>query len=133
MKLFFIVLNVFLSSSSELGLNNPDKDLIEAIIWVESRGNIFAHNKREDAVGCMQIRPIMVKEVNRILAKNGIPKAYTLEDRWSKQKSIEMFYVIKSNTPNPTPEKLARNWNGGYKGYKCGCTLQYWDKVKEQL
>lgn len=136
MKLFFIVLNVglFLSTSS-MGVVRtiPKNNLIDAIIYVESRGDIKAHNISEDAVGCLQIRPIMVREVNRLLAKNDIPKVYTLEDRWNKQKSIEMFNVIKDNTNNPTDEKLARNWNGGWNGYKKQSTLKYWHKVKEQL
>ena len=136
MKLIFIVLNVglFLTTSSvEVVRSIPKNNLIQAIIYVESRGNVKAHNVSEDAVGCLQIRPIMVREVNRLLAKNDIPKVYTLEDRWNKQKSIEMFNVIKDNTNNPTNEKLARNWNGGWNGYKKKSTLKYWYKVKEQL
>ena len=39
-------------------------------------------------------------------------------DRWNKTKSIEMFEIIRQNTPNPTDEILARNWNGGWNGYK---------------
>ncbi len=134
MKLFFIVLNVglFLTTSSmEVVRSIPN--LIEAIIYVESRGDTLAHNISEDAVGCLQIRPIMVREVNRLLAKKYIPKVYTLEDRWNKAKSIEMFNVIKEHTTNPTDEKLARNWNGGWNGYKKQSTLKYWQKVKEQL
>jgi hypothetical protein len=132
MKLFFIVLNVglFLSTSS-MGVVRtiPKNNLIEAIIYVESRGNTKAHNIKEDAVGCLQIRPIMLREVNRLLGYN----KYKLADRWSKAKSIEMFNVIKQHTTNPTNEKLARNWNGGWNGYKKQSTLKYWHKVKEQL
>ena len=104
-------------------------NLIDAVIHVESRGDINAHNVGEDAVGVLQIRPIMVQEVNRVL---GFDK-YTLQDRWDKQKSIEMFNVIRENTPNPTNEKVARNWNGGPNGYRKQSTLKYWDKVKNQL
>ncbi len=130
MKLIFIVLNVglFLTTSSvEVVRSIPN--LIEAIIYVESRGNIKAHNVSEDAVGCLQIRPIMLREVNRLLGYN----KYNLADRWNKSKSIEMFNVIKEHTTNPTNEKLARNWNGGWNGYKKKSTLKYWHKVKEQL
>ena len=132
MKLFFIVLNVglFLSTSS-MGVVRtiPKNNLIDAIIYVESKGDIKAHNISEDAVGCLQIRPIMLREVNRLLGYN----KYQLSDRWNKVKSIEMFNVIKQNTTNPTNEKLARNWNGGWNGYKKQSTLKYWHKVKEQL
>ncbi len=133
MKLIFIVLNVglFLTTSSmDVVRSIPKQDkLIEAIIYVESRGNDLAHNISEDAVGCLQIRPIMLREVNRLLGYN----KYKLIDRWNRIKSIEMFNVIKQHTKNPTNEKLARNWNGGWSGYKKSSTLKYWHKVKEQL
>ena len=132
MKLIFIVLNVglFLSTSS-MGVVRtiPKNNLIDAIIYVESRGDVNAYNAKENAVGCLQIRPIMLREVNRLL---GFDK-YKLADRWNKSKSIEMFKVIKEHTTNPTDEKLARNWNGGWNGYKKQSTLKYWHKVKEQL
>ena len=130
MRLIFIVLNVglFLTTSS-MGVVRSIPNLIDAIIYVESRGDINAHNIKEDAVGCLQIRPIMLREVNRLLGYN----KYKLADRWNKEKSIEMFNVIKEHTTNPTDEKLARNWNGGWNGYKKQSTLKYWYKVKEQL
>jgi hypothetical protein len=132
MKLIFIVLNVglFLTTSS-MGVvrSIPKNNLIDAIIYVESRGDINAYNAKENAVGCLQIRPIMLREVNRLLGYN----KYKLADRWNKVKSIEMFNVIKEHTTNPTNEKLARNWNGGWNGYKKQSTLKYWHKVKEQL
>ena len=123
--LLFILLRLSVSNASALVADN----LIDAVIHVESRGNINAHNVGEDAVGVLQIRPIMVQEVNRVL---GVDK-YTLMDRWNKQKSIEMFNVIRQNTPNPTNEKIARNWNGGPNGYNKNSTLKYWQKVKKQL
>jgi hypothetical protein len=130
MRVIFILLNVglFLTTSS-MGVVRGIPNLIDAIIYVESRGNTKAHNIKEDAVGCLQIRPIMLREVNRLLGYN----KYKLADRWSKAKSIEMFNVIKQHTTNPTNEKLARNWNGGWNGYKKQSTLKYWHKVKEQL
>ena len=130
MRLIFIVLNVglFLTTSS-MGVVRSIPNLIDAIIYVESRGNTKAHNIKEDAVGCLQIRPIMLREVNRLLGYN----KYKLADRWSKAKSIEMFNVIKQHTTNPTDEKLAMNWNGGWNGYKKKSTLKYWYKVKQQL
>jgi hypothetical protein len=130
MRLFYILLNVglFLSTSSK-GVVRSIPNLIDAIIYVESRGDVKAHNISEDAVGCLQIRPIMLREVNRLLGYN----KYKLADRWNKAESIEMFNVIKDHTTNPTNEKLARNWNGGWNGYKKQSTLKYWYKVKQQL
>lgn len=122
---FFILLSISVSNAPALVADN----LVNAVIHVESRGDTLAHNIKEDAVGVLQIRPIMVKEVNRILRFD----KYTLQDRWDKEKSIEMFNVIRHNTPNPTNEKIARNWNGGPNGYRKKSTLKYWQKVQQQL
>ena len=128
---FLILISLFLPTGSPVGeiVASKDTNLIDAIMYVESRGDSMAYNKREDAVGVLQIRPIMLREVNRLLGYN----KYTLNDRWSKAKSIEMFEIIRQNTPNPTDEILARNWNGGWKGYKKKSTIKYWDKVRKEL
>lgn len=131
--LFFPLLINYATSSFEVVMVKTtliiQDSLIDAIIHVESRGDSMAYNAGEDAVGVLQIRPIMMREVNRLLKEN----KYTLDDRWSKSKSIEMFNVIKDHTTNPTNERLARNWNGGWNGYKKKSTLKYWNKVKTQL
>ena len=106
-------------------------NLTEAIIQVESVGNDSAYNKSEDAVGCLQIRPIMVREVNRLLKKRKNPKRYTLLNRWDRQKSIEMFLVFTKNISKP--EAKARCWNGGPKGMTKSATIKYWNKVKTIL
>jgi hypothetical protein len=106
--------------------------LIKALIHVESRGIDDAVNKSSNAVGCMQIRPIMVKDVNRILSKSDSEKRYTLKDRYSRAKSIEMFNVWRCYYHNKSSlEKISRCWNGGTKGHLRSCTLRYWTKVKE--
>jgi soluble lytic murein transglycosylase-like protein len=101
--------------------------LISAIIQVESGGDTLAYNSKEDAVGCLQIRPIMVREVNRLLGKD----SFTLSDRWSKVKSIQMFNILRSHLKGASDEEIARTWNGGYNGKNNPKTLQYWKKVKQ--
>jgi len=101
--------------------------LIAAIIQVESGGDTLAYNSKEDAVGCLQIRPIMVREVNRLLGKD----SFKLKDRWSKAKSIQMFNVLRSHLKGASDEQIARTWNGGYNGHNIPQTLQYWNKVKK--
>jgi len=59
----------------------PQKVVI-GMIQVESNGNDSAYNKSEEAVGCLQIRPIMVREVNRILKKQGKEHRFKMKDRW---------------------------------------------------
>ena len=108
--------------------------LIDAVIMVESSDNDNAHNLSEDAVGCLQIRPIMVREVNRILKKTGSEKRYKKKDRFSREKSIEMFMVWKNyHHPEGGFETIARNWNGGPRGYKRNSTKHYWVKVQKAL
>jgi hypothetical protein len=101
--------------------------LLMAVMAVESNFDSMAYNSKENAAGCLQIRPIMVREVNRLLGEN----KYTLKDRWSKAKSIEMFNVLRSHLKGATDEEIARTWNGGYNGKNIPQTMQYWIKVKQ--
>ena len=105
--------------------------LMHAMIHIESRGNDSSYCQKENAVGCLQIRPIMVKEVNRFLRKMDKTLRYTLKDRWSREKSIEMFKVwYNYRHLESTLEIIARSWNGGPRGPKRKSTLNYWEKVK---
>jgi hypothetical protein len=113
---------------------------VAAVIQVESRGNDNAYCRKEDAVGCLQIRPIMVREVNRILKLNNIQMRYTLNDRWSRVRSLEMFEIMAEEVPCCDGltrlefyEIVARKWNGGQRGHKKRSTKKYWKKVKEKL
>lgn len=66
-------------------------ELVKAIIWVESRGQNNAINKTSGATGCLQLMPIYVEEVNRIIGEN----RYSLADRTNRAKSIEMFEIYQ--------------------------------------
>ena len=111
--------------------------LLEALIQVESKGNENAVGDKHlsrPSVGVLQLRPVMVREVNRILKKHKVKKKYTLEDRYSKEKSIEMFYIWQSfHHLNDSDEVIARCWNGGPRGWKRNSTLHYWDKVQSEI
>jgi hypothetical protein len=111
----------------------PQKVVI-GMIKVESNGNDSAYNKSEEAVGCLQIRPIMVREVNRILKKQGKEHRFKMKDRWDRNKSLDMFWVWKDyHHPNSEDEVIARNWNGGPNGYVKKSTEKYWEKVSSCL
>lgn len=112
--------------------------LINALIQVESRGDDSAigdkHLVGNEAVGALQIRPIMVREVNRILKLKRSEIRFKLKDRFSRQKSIEMFTIWKEfHHSDDDFEVIARNWNGGPKGYKVSRTEKYWTKVQQEL
>ncbi len=115
-----------------------DGDLLNALIFVESRGNDSAIGDRHlignEAIGALQIRPIMVREVNRICKRIGSHQRFTLKDRFDRQKSIHMFMIWKEfHHKDDSAEVVARNWNGGPKGYKKDRTIQYWNKIEKQL
>lgn len=115
-----------------------EADLIDAMILVESRGNDSAIGDRHlvgnEAVGALQIRPIMVREVNRILKIQKSDKRFKLKDRFDREKTVEMFLVWKNfHHADDEFETIARNWNGGPKGYKKNNTEKYWQKVQNEL
>lgn len=100
------------------------------IIQIESSFRLHAYNESENAAGLFQTRPIMVREINRLLGWD----KYTLSDRYSITRSIEMF-IDYNNVVNPEwdYEKSARMWNGGITGMKKGSTDVYWDKFSSYL
>ena len=111
--------------------------LIDAVIEVESGGDDSAYNKRERAVGCLQIRPIAVREVNRLLESYGVDGKYTLDDRYDRGRSIEMFSIMAEEveccefiSEDEFFEIVARRWNGGPRGARKKSTIKYWEKVK---
>ncbi len=95
--------------------------LIESLIQVESRGNNYISSG--NSLGCLQITPIYVREVNNILGYN----KYSLDDRKSKSKSIEMFNIIQiQNNPTKNISKAIRLHNPNAKQY-------YFNKVYKQM
>ncbi len=107
--------------------------LVYAMIQVESRGNDSAYCAAEDAVGCLQIRPIMVEEVNRVCRILGIQKSYSLQDRWSRSESIQMLKIFAKFYHLEDFEEVARCWNGGPRGMDYASTEGYWNKVQNEM
>ena len=108
------ILNKRITPINILPSQNSTPHLINALIHVESRGKSDAIGDvhlKTPSIGVLQIRPIMVREVNRILKK--IWKGY--------------------HHKNSSDEVISRCWNGGSLGYKNKSTLQYWGKVKDKL
>ena len=125
MVVFFITYNSCIGETM-----NPIPYIIALILsvpiaQVESNGNPCAYNKAEDAAGCMQIRPITVKEAQRL----GLN--FTLDDRWDCEKSKALFVAIQIVKGRTDPEEMARCWNGGPRGMQKESTLHYWEAVKK--
>ena len=111
-----------------------ESNLLNAIIHVESGGDPTKHAKSEDAVGCLQIRKIMIRDVNRILRKQKNKKRYRYKDRWDCEKSKEIFdIVVEYYLPGACDEDIARLWNGGPTGPVKKDTKRYWKKVLRKL
>jgi hypothetical protein len=117
----------------DFNLSQNTTHLLSAIMFVESSYNDSAYAANEDAVGCLQIRKCMVKDVNRILRRQNSFIRFTYDDRWSRSKSIKMFDVYCKHYGLITAEEIARCWNGGPRGMSNEITAEYWEKVKNKL
>lgn len=115
MKKFFTLMLLLVSMS--VSAATPKVDLqkkwgyvIEAIAMVESEGRPELVSKNGLYVGYLQISKILVRECNNIV---GYEK-YTYQDRYNKQKSIEMFIDYQERyNPEGNMEKAIRLWNSG--------------------
>ena len=110
------------------------QDWINAIIWVESRGDTKAVGDNGKAFGCLQIHKAVVIDVNERYGTN-----YTHEDCFDYHKAIEIlqYYIHRWATFKRTGYKtlqfeiVARMWNGGgVTGHRRDTTEIYWQKVK---
>jgi len=105
--------------------------IMEAIIQVESGGDANARSGK--SVGVMQITPVLVEDCNLILERKKSKKRYSLSDRFSVQKSKEMFLLIQSwYNPSNNVEKAIRLWNGGV-NYSVKKTQRYFEKVMKAM
>lgn len=104
--------------------------LITLLIMIESNGNDSAIGDNGLAVGCLQIHPCVIADVNRVYGAK-----YSLDDRLDRKKSIEICWLYLQYWA--TPERLGaepkikdyvRIWNGGPNGHKKDSTLPYWYK-----
>jgi hypothetical protein len=96
-------------------------DLLFALEKVESNGNESAYNEREDALGCLQIRPIMVADYNRIY---GTSLHHSEMDNRSNSHLVAIgifdYYgkYIERSGEEITSKHLAFIWNGGGSAWK---------------
>ena len=82
--------------------------LAHAFAVVESNDNPKAVNHRENAVGLLQIRPIMVKQANQIVGED----LYELSDREDSLVSLGIFHTVMSElNPELDVDKAIDIWN----------------------
>jgi hypothetical protein len=87
--------------------------VLRKIVQIERpRNSADAHRAylREGAVGILQIREIMVGEVNRILGE----RRYFLSDRTDSVRSVEMFFIYQNfHNPQYNEQEACFLWCGG--------------------
>ena len=82
--------------------------LAHAFAVVESNDNPKAVNHRENAVGLLQIRPIMIRQANQIVGED----LYELSDREDSLVSLGIFHTVMSElNPSLDIDRAIEIWN----------------------
>lgn len=102
--------------------------LLSALIQIESGGNDHAKG-RHGELGALQIRPILVRDVNRIM---GTHYVHTQVTNRATATFIANAYLSHYGR-NLSDESLARIWQGGPKGHKRSATRAYAKRVMREL
>jgi hypothetical protein len=102
--------------------------LIAALIWVESQGDNSAVNR--DAVGCLQIRPCVIVDVNSAYGAH-----YTLDDRLDREKSKKIcaLYLTMYCGATASDQQLAECWRYGPTGSQRFPDPGYWERVQARM
>lgn len=101
-------------------------ELLDAIALVESNNRANAVGDGGSAVGAYQIRPIFLRDINRILGW----EKYELDDRWDRQKSRAMARVYLDHYGRGrTLIEMARQYNGGPRGHLKEATKPFAVKI----
>ena len=102
--------------------------LLSALIQIESAGNDLARGKHGE-LGALQIKPIMVRDVNRLM---GTSYAHAQVTNRATATFIANAYLSHYGR-NLSDESLARLWQGGPRGAKRSSTRLYGKRVMREL
>ena len=102
--------------------------LLSALIQVESHGNDFARG-RHGELGALQIKPILVRDVNRIM---GTSYAHAQVTNRATATFIANAYLSHYGR-NLSDESLARLWQGGPKALKRPSSRAYGKRAMREL
>ena len=102
--------------------------LLSALIQIESNGNDHAKG-RHGELGALQIKPILVRDVNRIM---GTSYAHAQVTNRATATLIANAYLSHYGK-NLSDESLARLWQGGPKGLRKPSTRAYGRRVMREL
>ena len=102
--------------------------LLSALIQIESAGNDLARG-RHGELGALQIKPIMVRDVNRIMGTHYAHAQVT-------NRTISLFIAhayLAHYGRNLSDESLARLWQGGPKAIHRSSSRAYGKRVMRKL
>ena len=102
--------------------------LLSALIQIESAGNDFARG-RHGELGALQIKPILVRDVNRIMGTSYAHQQVT-------NRTISIFIAnayLSHYGRNLSDESLARIWQGGPKALRRSSSRAYGRRVMRKL
>lgn len=88
-------------------------DLLDAIEWVESKGDPWAIGDNGNAIGAYQLSKIYVDDCNRIWrCRGGLLKRFKYADRIGKKKSREMVKMFLKHYRGTFEEMAAKHCAG---------------------
>ena len=102
--------------------------LLSALIQIESHGNDQARGKHGE-LGALQIKPVMVRDVNRIMGTHYAHQQVT-------NRAVATFIAnayLSHYGRNLSDESLARIWQGGPKAIKRSSSRAYGRRVMREL
>ena len=102
--------------------------LLSALIQIESHGNDLARGKHGE-LGALQIKPIMVRDVNRIM---GTSYAHAQVTNRATATFIANAYLSHYGK-HLSDESLARLWQGGPKALHRSSSRAYGRRVMRKL
>ena len=102
--------------------------LLSALIQIESGGNDLAKG-RHGELGALQIKPILVRDVNRIMGTHYVHAQVTNRATATFIANAYLSHYGK----NLSDESLARIWQGGPSGHKRSATRAYGKRVMREL
>ena len=102
--------------------------LLSALITIESHGNDLARGKHGE-LGALQIKPIMVRDVNRLMGTH-----YAHQQVTNRATSIFIANAYLSHYgKHLSDESLARIWQGGPKALRKPSSRAYGRRVMREL
>lgn len=107
----------------------PYESIWKAVCFVESMGNPFAYNPKENAYGIVQIRQVRINDFNKQTGSH-----YQLKEMLDTIKAKEVFLFYADKHYFNEIEMISRCWNGGEEnGIKYKQTKKYYLEVKKAM